>query len=34
MKQSLQTDKSRAKVEEEWQLEKKDSVIKRTLKNW
>ena len=33
VKQSLQTDKSEAKVEEKWEPRKKDSVIKRTLKN-
>ena len=33
VKQSLQTDKSEAKVEEKWNPRKKDSVTKRTLKN-
>ena len=33
VKQSLQTDKSEAKVEEKWEPGKKDSVIKRTLQN-
>ena len=34
MKQSLQTDKSEAKVEEKWQLEKKDNVIKEDTEKW
>ena len=34
VKQSLQTDKSEAKVEEEWELGKKDSVIKKDTGKW
>ena len=34
MKQSLQTDKSEAKVEEKWELGKKDSVIKKDTEKW
>ena len=34
MKQSLQTDKSEAKVEEKWEPGKKDSVIKKDTERW
>ena len=34
MKQSLQTDKSEAKVEEKWALGKKDSVMKKDTEKW
>ena len=34
MKQSFQTDKSEAKVEEKWELGKKDSVIKKDTEKW
>ena len=33
VKQSLQTDKSEGKVEEKWQLKKKDSVTKKDTEN-
>ena len=34
MKQSLQTDKSEAKVEEKWEPGKKESVIKKDTEKW
>ena len=34
MKQSLQADKSKAKIEGKWEPGKKDSVIKKDTKKW